>query len=223
MIIEPKTLYVCLSMEGVENALHQLGDEKYAELRVDLVQPTIEEMKELLTQHADVRFIVTCRPDVFDEETSLTYLETAAKCGAEFIDIEIERGAEVAVRMKKICEETGCRLIISYHNFDYTPEEDELLSIIDDCKSRGADKVKIACNVPVPEANATLLHLYNMREDIIAFGMGNLGKISRLASLWCGAEFTYAASDYGKPAAPGQLTASEIRRAIDTLGMDKFY
>ncbi|MBQ4405782.1 MAG: type I 3-dehydroquinate dehydratase [Bacteroidales bacterium] len=220
-ICGPRMYYVCLSAEGIENATRQLADELCAELRIDLVKPTMDEMKKFLADHNDVRFIVTCRPGAFDEETSLQYLETAAKCGAEYIDVEIERGKEIAARLKKACEGTECQLIISYHNFEYTPGEYELLSIIDKSKDWGADKVKIACNVPIPEANAALMHLYNLRDNIIVFGMGRLGKISRLASLWCGAEFTYVAADCGEATAPGQLTISQMRQAVDALGMFK--
>ena len=81
-ICGPRMYYVCLSAEGIENATRQLADELCAELRVDLVKPTMDEMKKFLADHNDVRFIVTCRPGAFDEETSLQYLETAAKCGA---------------------------------------------------------------------------------------------------------------------------------------------
>jgi 3-dehydroquinate dehydratase type I len=214
-------LFVCLSAEGVENALRQLGDEPCAELRIDLVKPTLDEMKAMISGHPDVWFIVTCRPGVFDEETSLQYLETAAKCGAQYIDIEYERGAEVAARMKKACEGTECQLIISYHNFEYMPEEYTLLSIIDECKARGADKVKIACQIPNQGANAALLYLNCLREDLITVGMGRIGKMGRLASLWCGSEFTYVAADHGAPTAPGQVTVSEMKRAIDAMGMFK--
>ena len=112
-------------------------------------------------------------------------------------------------------------MIISYHNFENVPWLGELYDIIDRAKSWGADKVKIACNVPNQESNSALLSLYCERDNIIAFGMGRLGKISRLASLWCGAEFTYVASDYGEPTAPGQLTISQMRQAVDALGMWK--
>ncbi|MCR5453646.1 MAG: type I 3-dehydroquinate dehydratase [Bacteroidales bacterium] len=217
MIDNQRKLYVCLSAEGVDNALRQLGDEKCAELRIDLVKPTLEEMKQILSQHSDVKFIVTCRPGVFDEETSLQYLETAATCGAKYIDVEIERGAEVAARIKNACKNTDCKLVISYHNFDTTPKENELLSIIDECKSRGADKVKIACKVLAQADNSILLHLYSMSNNLIVFGMGPLGKISRIASLYCGAEFTYAAPDYGEATAPGQFKISEMRNIIDEL------
>jgi len=209
-------LYVCLSAEGVDNALRQLGDEKCAELRVDLVRPSMDEMKGLLAKK-DVSYIVTCRPGVFDEETSLGYLMTAARLGADYIDIEIERGAEVAALMKSACDGSKCKLIISYHNFDCTPSRDELRSIIDECRGRGADIVKIACKVNAPADNAALLSLYGDGDGIVAFGMGEIGKISRLASLGCGARFTYVASDNGAGTAPGQLTVSQMRRCIEGL------
>ncbi len=211
-------LYVCLSAEGVGNALRQLGDEKCAELRVDLVRPTVAEMKDLLSKR-DVSYIVTCRPGVFDEEASLKYLVTAAQCGADYIDVEIERGAEVAARMKSACNGTKCKLIISYHNFDLTPSRSDLDSIISECRGRGADIVKIACKVNSPADNSTLMSLYGEGDGIVAFGMGTLGQISRLASLGCGAKFTYVASDYGDGTAPGQLTVSRMRRYVKELGI----
>ncbi|MBO7567985.1 MAG: type I 3-dehydroquinate dehydratase [Bacteroidales bacterium] len=211
-------LYVCLSAEGVENALRQLGDEKCAELRVDLVKPSMDEMVKLVSKK-DFSFIVTCRPGVFDEETSLKYLATAAKHGADYIDIEIERGAEVASRMKAACEDSGCKLIISYHNFECTPSFEELRKVIMECRGRGADIVKIACKVNSTADNSTLMSLYGEGEGIVAFGMGTLGQVSRLASLGCGAKFTYVASDFGDGTAPGQLTVSQMRRYVNELGI----
>lgn len=210
-------LYVCLSAEGVDNALRQLGDEKCAELRIDLVRPSMDEMKKMLSE-GNVSYIVTCRPGAFDEETSQRYLAAAAKCGADYIDVEIERGAAVAARLKDACAGTTCKLIVSYHNFECTPSREELLEVIKECKSRGADIVKLACKVMTPADNAVLLSLYCDCDNLVAFGMGALGKISRVASLGCGARFTYVASDNGDGTAPGQLQVSEMRRCMDLIG-----
>ena len=218
MIKELPKLYVCLSAEGVENALRQLGGEHCAELRVDLVKPTLDEVKELLSKK-DVSYIVTCRPGVFDEESSLEYLTTAARLGADYIDIEIERGSEAAARLKSACDGTKCQLIISYHNFECTPSLDELRSVVAECCGRGADIVKIACKVNSYADNSALLSLYGDGDGIVAFGMGELGKISRLASLGCGARFTYVASDFGAGTAPGQLTVSQMRRCMQSLSL----
>jgi len=209
-------LYVCLSAEGVDNAMRQLGQEKCAELRIDLVKPTMDQMKTLLAD-SSISYIVTCRPGAYSEETSIQYLETAAKCGAKYIDVEIERGPEVASRLADACKGTGCQLIISYHNFEETPARRKLADIIDQCLDGRADIVKLACKVNKPEDNSVLLSLYQDHSNIVAFGMGPLGKIARLASLKCGAEFTYVASDLGEGTAPGQFTVSEIRKALSVI------
>ena len=206
-------LYVCLSSEGVDNAMKQLGREKCAELRVDLVKPSMEEMRKLLADKG-MSYIVTCRPGVYDEETSIQYLENAAKWGARYIDVEVERGKEVASRLADACAGTECSLIISYHNFDETPPQKELVFIIDKCIQHRADIVKLACRVNTVADNAVLMSLYTMRGNIVAFGMGPLGKIARLASLKCGAAFAYVASDSGEGTAPGQFTVSEMRAAL---------
>ncbi len=206
-------LYVCLSALGVENAMKQLGNEKCAELRIDLVKPTMDEMKALLADES-MSYIVTCRPGAYDEETSIQYLENAAKWGAKYIDVEVERGKEVAARLADACKDTACKLIISYHNFDETPSQKDLIFIIDKCVQHRADIVKLACKVNTVTDNAVLMSLYQVRDNIVAFGMGPLGKIARLGSLKCGAEFTYVASDFGEGTAPGQFTVSEIRKAL---------
>lgn len=209
-------LYVCLSSLGVSEAMKQLGSEKCAELRIDLVKPTMDEMRTLLSDK-QMSYIVTCRPGAFDEETSLQYLEAAAKAGAKYIDVEVERGADKALRIKKACEGTPCKLIISYHNFQETPSLSALTGTIDECFTHSADIVKVACQVNKPEDNSVLLSMYNLKKNVVVFGMGSLGKISRLASLKCGAEFTYVASDFGQGTAPGQFTVSEMRKALSMV------
>ena len=37
-----------------------------------------------------------------------------------------------------------CKLIVSFHNYDYTPSVEELLSLVDQIQATGADIVKIA-------------------------------------------------------------------------------
>ena len=209
-------LYVCLSAEGVENASKQLSDNKYAELRLDLVKPSTQEMIEMLSDKS-VSFIVTCRKGAFDEETSLKMLEVAAQSGADYIDTEIERGEEIAQRLKNACKNSSCKLIISYHNFEETPDLEELHSIIRTCINYGADYVKLACKVNFPEDNAKLLSLYTLDENIVAFGMGELGKITRVACLKCGSPITYLAPDEGNKTAPGQFKVSEMKKLLELI------
>ena len=217
-------IYVCLSAEGIENAGKQLGEEKFAELRIDLVKPSLQEMTDFILRRKDVKFIVTCRPGVFDEETSMNYLRKAIDINAAYVDIEIERGAALSKELERRALDTDfidrTQIIVSYHNYKSTPSKEELEELWTKMINvhRG-DIAKIACMVNEPFDNARLLGMYNVhtKRYVVAFGMGELGKITRPASLLCGAQFTYAAPDFGSATAPGQFTVSQLKALYNTL------
>lgn len=204
--------YVCLSALGVENAQSQRDNWSYAEIRIDLVKPTSQQLIDLLAD-TKVSYIATCRPgNDFNNQQSLEMLVLAAKNGADYVDIEIERDAADIAVLKDVCKNNPhCKLIISYHNFDETPDLDTLDKVISKADSLGADCVKIACKSNSEYDNAKLLSLYVRDENIVAFGMGKIGAITRVASVKCGAPFTYVAPDDGSCTAPGQLSLSKIK------------
>ncbi len=214
-------LYVCLSAEGVDNAMQQLGEHNCAELRVDLVKPTADQMISLLAEEEN-KYIVTCRPGVYEPEYDINILETAALNGAEYIDLELERAPEYSLKLRRACLlSKKCKLIISYHNYETTPDAGILKGIIKYCKELGADIVKMACKSNSVSDNARILGLYGEYNDIVAFCMGESGKITRPASLMFGAPFTYVAADNGLPTAPGQLTINQVKRILDAMDFEK--
>ena len=86
----------------------------------------------------------------------------------------------------------------------------ELERMMTKCFELGADIAKIACMVQSEEDNANLLALYSGNGRKVIIGMGNLGKITRLAALKLGAEFTFVSSDEEHSTAPGQMTYNEF-------------
>lgn len=214
-------LYVCLSADGVDNAMQQLGNNKCAELRVDLVKPTTDQIISLLSDESR-HYIVTCRPGVYEPDADISILETAALNGADYIDLELERAPEYAIKLRRACLlSKKCRLIISYHNYETTPDAGILKGIIKYCKELGADIVKLACKSNSVSDNARILGLYGEYNDIVAFCMGETGKITRAASIMMGAPFTYVAADNGQPTAPGQLTINQVKRILDAMDFEK--
>ncbi|MCQ2973591.1 MAG: type I 3-dehydroquinate dehydratase [Bacteroidales bacterium] len=210
-------LYLCLSAQGVENALLQLGDYKYAEWRSDLIGSDIPQLTEVL-KNKNHNFIVTCRPGVFTEDYDIKMLYTAALSGAEYVDLEIERAENNAHFIKDACiKSKKCKLIISYHNYDETPDVETLNNIILKCRLYGADIVKIACKANNKNDCSRILSLYQENKDIVAFCMGEFGKITRVASLYLGAKFTYVASSQEGNTAPGQLTLNQTSQILDIL------
>ena len=61
------------------------------------------------------------------------------------------------------------------------------------------------------------LNKENQVIPLIAFAMGDLGKFTRVSSLFLGAPFMYVAQDFGQITAPGQVPLSEMRKLLEVL------
>jgi 3-dehydroquinate dehydratase-1 len=190
-----------------------------AELRLDLLDLTENQIKRLFS--LPVKTVATCREGKFSDQYRLTLLETAIITGATYVDIELEMPAEMKKLIVKMAKEKNCKIIVSYHNFNLTPPVPELRSIINSCRETGADIVKIVCQVVNAMDVANLLSLYTFEKNIIAFGMGLDGLITRIAAPLLGAEFTYATIDKDNKTAPGQVTVKEMRTFYRILGYEK--
>jgi 3-dehydroquinate dehydratase type I len=79
----------------------------------------------------------------------------------------------------------------------------------------GADVTKIVTFANSWEDNLSTLSLIpfakERRRKIVAFCMGEKGKISRIFSPFLGAAWTYASLNRNRVSAPGQLTVRELK------------
>ena len=75
--------------------------------------------------------------------------------------------------------------------------------------------------MPAKEQGISILNLQaNAAENnfpLIAFCMGTIGRISRLATTKLGGYMTYAAPDGGDETAPGQIKVSVMRAMLKSL------
>ncbi|MGW6704819.1 type I 3-dehydroquinate dehydratase [Streptomyces sp. NPDC054956] len=111
-------------------------------------------------------------------------------------------------------------VIVSYHNFEFTPSTEELQAVIDDAKSAGADVVKVSAMVTsesdVRRLASLLLRAGEDGTRLIVIAMGEIGAVSRVFFPALGSRITY--SFFGTSSAPGQLDFPE------TFGLlRKFY
>lgn len=147
----------------------------------------------------------------------LRLLLQAAENGCSYLDWEFRRGAALPAELSRIKN----RLILSYHNFQGTPSDEELSSLFQQMAETGAEVLKIVTRARKKEDNLAILSLVGRGrrhgQKVVAFCLGPLGRISRVACLLVGGAFTYAALETGAEAAPGQLTISEIRQALELL------
>jgi 3-dehydroquinate dehydratase-1 len=133
------------------------------------------------------------------------------------VDIEIEAGKELQQAIIKKAHEHACKVIISYHNYDETPGLKDLYKIVDECYALGADVAKLATLSKSDADNARILSLFSTNKPLVALGMGDIGKLTRIVTPLLGAEFTFAAMDDGTGTAPGQMTYSAMKSVLELL------
>ena len=182
-----------------------------AEIRLDLTGYDDETIKKVFA--SSTRCIATCRPDEMGLDKQYEVLKTAMEAGAAYVDIEIEAPKDQQEKLIKVARANNTRIIISYHNYDKTPSIDELLKIVNDCYTMGADVAKVAVQANSQQDTAKVMSLYSADKPVVALAMGEYGKISRLMAPMLGAEFTFASTDEGVGTAPGQITYSKMIEA----------
>jgi 3-dehydroquinate dehydratase I len=209
---------ICISIGKVpfDTILGILSQVDMAEIRLDLATLDEKELKTIFSSHTNL--IATCREGDYDDNTRAGFLKRAIKHGAAWVDLEAD--AEPAWRdmmIKQVKETDGCQLILSRHFFTHTPSSDELRNYAGEMFSMGADIVKIASQVNQPSDAAVLLGLYGDYKNIVSIGMGPLGVITRVASPFLDAPFTFASFGENPVTAAGQVELTALNELIEKI------
>ena len=151
----------------------------------------------------------------------------AIEAGARYVDVEIEAQKQMSKRIRNVAHESGTVFIRSYHDFEGTQPLEELHSMVEKCRYHGADLVKLVTTATSQEDVDRVMSLYDWCKNeatngvealadggLIAFCMGEAGKLSRVDCLKYGAPYTYAALSAEESAAPGQWPAAEMASAV---------
>ena len=212
-----------------------------AEIRGDLCNFTDAQIEELVEEFPNLLY--THRIATSSLDKALRQMTLAVKKGVKYVDVEIEAPVDYLEYVKSYARVNGCRLIISYHNFQGTQSLDELQTIYDICRRKGADIVKIVTTANSTEDAVRVMQLYKYKkrdtelvadnfmergEDtgslsnsfgtneatLVAFCMGEAGKFTRHLCLQLGAPYTYAALNAESATAPGQYTKEEMEELL---------
>ena len=150
------------------------------------------------------------------EELAEIQLLKAIEAGAKYVDLEVEAPPMMGRKIRQACQEYGTMLIRSFHDFEGTPPEATLLSLLDKGRRFGGEVVKIVTTATCKADADRVMALYHEAEPgtLVAFCMGPEGRESRLEALKQGAPFTYACLTAEEATAPGQWTAAEMDEAV---------
>ena len=180
-----------------------------AEIRLDLCHFTLDQIKKIFRSHNNL--IATFRRNEgIEEKFRIGYLKAAIDAGAKFIDLDFEsNGRRFISLFRNYTNKKNCKLIISIHDYHKTPDPETIDNKIQKISKIKPDFIKLAFTANTLEDNDITMSIYKKYNKMIAFNMGEKGKITRAQCLKSGALFTYISSENESTAA-GQMTISEI-------------
>ena len=208
---------ICVSIGEMPylDALRIASTYPFVEVRLDLLKLDPEKIDILALQCR--QWIATCRPGNLTDRERTIMLASAIRFAATYVDIEYESTLEYRQPLIDLAKKHNCKVIISYHNFETTPDTDTLNQIIDNSTNMGADLVKIAVTANSPADNARIISLYCYHTNLLAFAMGEVGRVTRITPLFVSDKFTFASVDEENITAPGQLSVSQLEEIFKVL------
>ncbi len=227
---------ICISIAekgfvACKQALAKIAKTDLAEIRLDKAAISEFDIAKIFSSRKNL--IATCRPSENQDQTQSsisdpsdlkrkTLLLAAISAGASYVDIELESNDRYQKELIAAAKKRGCKVIISYHDYQKTPSRAGLDAVVESCFDAGADIAKIACMVATDAAAADrdasrLLGLLDDKRKLVVIGMGERGRIVRIVAPLLGSIFAFVSPGKGKETALGQLTRNELVRVQGVL------
>lgn len=157
-----------------------------------------------------------------DDETYAEINIKAAKTGLiDLVDVEVFTGDEIVKKIIEGAHEAGVKVVASNHDFDKTPDKEDIVGRLCKMQELGADIPKIAV---MPQSKKDVLTLLAATEEmatehadrpIITMSMAGIGVVSRLAGEAFGSALTFGAT--AKASAPGQMEVNDLKKVLELI------
>lgn len=148
--------------------------------------------------------------------------KAAAETGnVDLVDVEAFSGDNIVKEIIEAAHACGVKVVASNHDFDKTPEKDEIVGRLCKMQELGADIPKIAV---MPQSKEDVLTLLSATEEmnrlhadrpVITMSMAGTGVISRLCGEVFGSALTFGAAK--KASAPGQMGVNDLAQVLSLL------
>lgn len=208
------------------------------ELRVDWfeglynTEAVISLLKDLREIIGDTVLLFTVRTSNEGGEAEISVADYELLCGRacesgwiDLIDVEALMEEGLLERVAEVAHRNNVYVVASNHDFEKTPEEQEIVRRLRYMDEHGADMPKIAV---MPQCERDVLTLLSATlqckeqggvKPLITMSMGKLGVISRMAGELVGSTVTFATA--GQVSAPGQIRVNEMKPVLDLLHLDR--
>lgn len=206
---------------GIARAVKQGAD--IVELRVDGLRDQAG-WEKLLRRPMPI--ILTNRPEregggfKGDEDKRVGVLLDGISREVPCVDIELSTPEGLREQVVSKAKKSGVTVMLSHHDFSMTPSIEVLVGIAKELAGAGCDLAKV---VTFAESSSDALRvldfLVQVQDEVavptIAFAMGEVGRITRIAAPLFGSPLVYAAAR--KETAPGQLDVATTKRLLHEL------
>lgn len=219
-----------------EKALDKKSD--LLELRMDWfegmnnVETVVSLLKDLRDVIGDTVLLFTIRTTNEGGEANISVQDYKVLCQRacesgciDLVDVEAFMQEGLLEEIGKVAHQNHVYVVASNHDFQKTPDEQELVRRLQYMEEHGADIPKLAV-MPQKERDVITLLSSTLRyhEDgglkpVITMSMGKLGGVSRMAGEVFGSAVTFATA--GQVSAPGQIAIEEMKNILDVLHLDR--
>ena len=208
-------------------------DADIAEFRIDLLEFG-SDTKQVIALGQELNQILKDKPllatirttneggklKVTDQEYEKIYAEYLKKPFMQLLDIEMFRDQAAVAKLTKLAHQKNVLVVMSNHDFDKTPSEQEIVSRLLKQDQMGADILKIAV---MPKSkqdvytlmNATLKVSEQSKKPLLTMSMGRLGTISRISTANMGGSLSFGMT--GEASAPGQIDVTQLKQFLKTV------
>ena len=187
----------------------------YAEIRFDFLNPNaVPEALHLIGK--DLKMCIgTLRPiregGKFsgNEKNRISIIKLIAEYNPFLLDIEFNTLRKNKM-LQRYLKSTRTDILVSWHSFKHTPNISVMQKKLSEMK-KFSKNIKMVTMAKTISDGSRILSLYKNSKGVklIAFSMGNFGRMSRLLCLLLGSPYTYVS--LGKAVAPGQFSVDEVK------------
>ncbi|MFV0363934.1 MAG: type I 3-dehydroquinate dehydratase [Suipraeoptans sp.] len=152
-----------------------------------------------------------------DEYVKTVYAAVASNC-IDIVDIEWELVKNNVTELLNAAHCMQVAVILSNHDFNKTPETEDIIKLLEDMHLQGADICKVAF-MPQDKSDVEALRravlIVDAKYDnvtLVAISMGELGRLSRTNPKEFVSSITFGV--VGKASAPGQIDVNELANMV---------
>ncbi len=209
------------------------ADADLAEFRIDLLS-FASDTKQVIALGHELKKILGNKPmiatirtkneggqlEISDVDYGKTYQAYLKNPFMDCLDVEMFRDQKVVSEIVQKAHQKKVLIVMSNHDFQKTPSQDEIEKRLLKQDQMGADILKIAV---MPKSkqdvftlmNATLKVSQQTIKPLLTMSMGQLGTISRVATANMGGSYSFGM--IGQASAPGQIDVTKLKQILQTV------